>query len=248
MNAHALCIALVLTALWLAPAAIGPRSLAAAPPTAVPPADSRDQVGILASGKTFRGRLIAAEDGRLTFRVAGADRPALENVPIAQLVRWGHFVETSRGAQLLLADGGLLVGELVAIDHGWVSVRSDSLGEVVLPAGLVRTVLVHPPADSRRRDQLLAGLAPDAGHPDDGAAASRQPAGPAAKVQAGIGSASTMATSSKGPFSAGTMTRFRSRPTRGRSSSKPRASPPSDFMDQWLATVGRRAGKCWWSA
>jgi hypothetical protein len=177
MNAHALRIALVLTALWLAPAAIGRRSLAAAPPAAVPPADSRDQVGTLASGKTFRGQLIAAEEGRLTFRVAGGDRPASENVPIAQLVRWGQFVETSHGAQLLLADGGLLVGQLLAIDQGRVSVRSDSLGEVVLPAGLVRTVLVHPPADSRRRDQLLAGLAPDAGQADDADTATAPPAG-----------------------------------------------------------------------
>jgi NPCBM/NEW2 domain len=120
-------------------------------------AESSDQPGQLVSGKTFQGRLTAAAEGRLTFHMSG-ERAGSETIPTAQLVRWGQFVESTHGAQLLLADGGLLVGQLVSIDRGNVGIRSDLIGEVTLPAGTVRAVLIHPPADSHRRDQLASRL------------------------------------------------------------------------------------------
>jgi NPCBM/NEW2 domain-containing protein len=151
------CLRLVaVCALILAAMAIlSSRSFAAAPATT-----AQDQA-LLVSGRTFRGQLIAAEEARLTFRLTSGDRAGLETIPTAQLVRWGHFVETSRGAQLLLVDGSLLVGELATIDREQIMIRSDLLGEVTLPAGSVLAILVHPPADPHRRDQLAGRVVPE---------------------------------------------------------------------------------------
>ena len=59
---------------------------------------------------------------------------------------------------MLLADGGLLVGELHAIEHEKLLVDSDLLSRVTLPLAEVPAVLVHPPSDRHRRDQLVRRL------------------------------------------------------------------------------------------
>ncbi|HTU27652.1 MAG TPA: hypothetical protein VMF30_19735, partial [Pirellulales bacterium] len=121
-----------------------------------------------------------AERSNLQFRAAGAERgPANETVPAAALVRWGQFVETAAGPQLLLADGGLLVARPTAIDEGKLVVRSDLFGNVTLPAGAVAAILLHPPADRERRDQAIAAAlgTADANSPDGPPAADAAPAG-----------------------------------------------------------------------
>jgi hypothetical protein len=143
--------------LWFAAALLATAGAGAR--AAAPNADSPGRPAILASGKTLVGQLVAADaEGRLTFRVAGERASTNETVPAAQLVRWGQFVESGQGAQVLLADGGLLVAQLAAIDAGRLKVKSDLFGDVTLPAGTALAVLVHPPADAHRRDQLISRL------------------------------------------------------------------------------------------
>jgi hypothetical protein len=135
-------------------AAAGTVALAAAPT-----ADAQGRPAILASGKTFVGQFVAADaEGRLTFRSSGERGPLTETIPAEQLVRWGQFVESSHGAQILLADGGLLVAQLTAIDREKLTARSELFGDVALPAGAALAVIVHPPADPHRRDRLVARL------------------------------------------------------------------------------------------
>ncbi|HEY1785650.1 MAG TPA: hypothetical protein VGG30_08885, partial [Pirellulales bacterium] len=169
-------------ALWAASSALALAATAAAEP--------QGRSALLASGKTFVGELVAADaEGRLTFRATGQRGATTETVPAAQLVRWGQFVESSHGAQLLLADGGLLIAELTAIDREKLTVKSELFGDVTLPAPAVLAVLLHPPADPHRRDQLVGQMSGAAGgqNPADaGAESSRADASAAGTDRAGI--------------------------------------------------------------
>lgn len=143
---------------------------------AAPAAESPGRPANLTSGKTFTGQFVAADaEGRLTFRVFAERGPTTETVPAGQLVRWGQFVESSRGPQILLTDGGLLVAQLAAIDRGQLSLKSDLFGDVALPAGAVLAVLLHPPADPHRRDQLVSKLLASDSRADQGAIAPDNP-------------------------------------------------------------------------
>ncbi len=98
--------------------------------------------------------------------------PALRGVgrtrtlPAGDLVRWGDFVDKSLGAQVLLADGGLIVGDVREIDREKLLIDTDLLGRVRLPLAAVPAVLPHPPSDRHRRDQLVRRLLADDGETD----------------------------------------------------------------------------------
>jgi hypothetical protein len=85
-------------------------------------------------------------------------------LPLDQLVRWGALAETDRGAQLVLADGGLVVADVLGIDKQQLEVESELLGTVRFPLELLAGVLFQPPTDTARRDQLLGRLAQGADH------------------------------------------------------------------------------------
>lgn len=67
---------------------------------------------------------------------------------------------------MLLADGGLIVGDVREIDREKLLIDTDLLGRVRLPLAAVPAVLPHPPSDRHRRDQLVRRLLADDGETD----------------------------------------------------------------------------------
>ena len=119
---------------------------------------------ILADGETFRGALGGVGPGwTLRFDLAGA---VPRELPAADLIRWGEFVEKSAGPQVLLANGGLIVADVRQIDREKLALESDLLGSVALPLDVVPAVLFHPPSDRHRRDQLVRRLLSAGGESD----------------------------------------------------------------------------------
>jgi hypothetical protein len=96
---------------------------------------------------------VKAETGDVT---AGAD----------QFVRWGLPAEPRRGPQVLLSDGSLLVGDVVAIDGERLLLAADLWAEISLPIELVRGIVFWPPPDKLKRDRLLDRLANAEGQSD----------------------------------------------------------------------------------
>lgn len=87
------------------------------------------------------------------------------SIPKADIVAWGAPVEAER-AQLALADGSLLVADLLAIRDEKITVVSPSLGAVELPLTQLSVYLLHPPTDPWRRDALLERLVTEKGETD----------------------------------------------------------------------------------
>jgi hypothetical protein len=114
-------------------------------------------------GEPFRAVLKSASpDWKLQFE----SQDTIRELPAADLVRWGDFVEKSTGPQVLLADGSQIVGDVHEIDREKLLLDSDLLGRAALPLGTVTAVLLHPPSDRHRRDQLVRRLLSTGGEND----------------------------------------------------------------------------------
>jgi hypothetical protein len=124
----------------------------AAPPQAVP-----------VDGEPFPAQLVAVDaKWQLTFDSAGKPRI----LPAADLVAWGRCAEPGQGPILVLADGGLVSAEV--LDVGKESLRADSdlLGTLKLPLDAVAGLLLRPPGDRAKRDQILDRLLQARGESD----------------------------------------------------------------------------------
>lgn len=77
----------------------------------------------------------------------------LVTIADAKIVSWGVPLEADR-PQMVLADGGILVAEISAIDAEQASVVSPTFGGLKLPLAELATCLLHPPTDPWRRDAL----------------------------------------------------------------------------------------------
>jgi hypothetical protein len=86
--------------------------------------------------------------------------------PADQFVRWGLPAEPRRGPQVLLSDGSLLLGDVVAIDGERLLLAADLWAEISLPMELVRGIIFWPPPDELKRDRLLDRLADNARQSD----------------------------------------------------------------------------------
>jgi len=114
-------------------------------------------------GEPFVARLVAADaEWRLTFD----GEPGRRVVPAAEIVRWGQCAEVVRGPVLVLADGGLLTGEVHGVDKERLTADSDLFGLVELPLGLVAGVVFDLPADRHARDLLFDRVASATGESD----------------------------------------------------------------------------------
>lgn len=104
-------------------------------------------------GDPFAGRLGAADDRRMISFVAG---DGSRDLPAAGLVRWGELAEIERGPVVVLADGGLLVVDVLAADKEELRTESDVLGAIDhLPARLVAGIVFDLPVDRLQRRRLL---------------------------------------------------------------------------------------------
>ena len=114
-------------------------------------------------GEPFAGQLVGVDDQwRLTFRDNGQTR----QLPAEELVRWGTCVEPTEQPLLVLADGGLLVAEVLAIDAEKLTVESALFGRLTLPLETVAGVVFQLPPVAVQRDRLLDRVGSAEGHAD----------------------------------------------------------------------------------
>ncbi|REK09395.1 MAG: hypothetical protein DWQ37_18315 [Planctomycetota bacterium] len=104
-------------------------------------------------GESFRGRLAAADSATaLRFVVDDAKR----ELPLADLVTWGTFVEPAQGPVIVFPGRGLLAADGVQIVAETVHAESAIFGKIELPLDLVAGIVLRPPHDRAAGDKLLA--------------------------------------------------------------------------------------------
>lgn len=102
----------------------------------------------------FRG---VRDDGRLAFDANGEERLLASS----ELFAWGRYLDSDRGPQVLLADGGLLVGDVLEMTSDHLRIGDATglgqfvWGEARLPIPTVRGLLFRPPTESLERDLLV---------------------------------------------------------------------------------------------
>ena len=103
-------------------------------------------------GDPFPARVQAIDkDWQITFQAGGRQR-----VFAAQdLVGWGDYRDTCTHSQIVLAEGGLLVADVMQLSGESLVAYGDLCGQVTWPLSAVRGVLVDPPLEPLRRDRLL---------------------------------------------------------------------------------------------
>jgi len=110
-------------------------------------------------GEPFDSELIAADaQWQLTFKQ--------RTLPAAELVRWGAFVEPPRGPILQLADGGLLVADVLRADKERLAADSLLFGQIDFPLESLAGVVFQLPAGRRQRDAMLDRVARATGDSD----------------------------------------------------------------------------------
>lgn len=130
---------------------------------AAPWAQAELPLAVPVDGQPFRAELAAAGAGwQLNFNSGQKQR----TLPAAELVRWGTCAEPAGGPIVVLADGGLLVADVLRSEKERLWVDSDLFGLVEVPLERLAGVLFDPPAGRRRRDLLLDRLARATGQSD----------------------------------------------------------------------------------
>ncbi len=128
-----------------------------------PAAGAEAPPAVPAAGEPFQADLTGiAANWQITFGI-GAKQLAM---PAADLVCWGRCLEQGRGGALVLADGSLLMAEVVAADKERLTVNSDVLGTLKLPLEILSGIVFHLPSQPPDRDKLVDRLARAAGDAD----------------------------------------------------------------------------------
>ena len=108
----------------------------------------------------FEDQLVdVSADWTATFARQGAVGPN-------QLVHWGTYRDVSEGPQIVLADGSLLLADVLGMDRNELSIgldlskfgREPLWEDVRLPLDRLRGVLYQPPSPSADRDRMLDRL------------------------------------------------------------------------------------------
>lgn len=114
-----------------------------------------DALATPVDGRPFSAVLVRIADDGAVFRAAEGERV----LSAEALVDWGGMPDAERGAWIALADGSLLVGDVLAIDDKSLTL-GDATGlgrgwwpDVKLPLTLVRGVVLQPSADPLLRDK-----------------------------------------------------------------------------------------------
>ncbi len=116
-------------------------------------------------GERFSGRLLGVDaDWNVRLRVGDEER----QLPAADLVTYGALADpvvragsAAQGAHLVLADGGLLVADVLKTHDDKLKVYSFLFGEVDIPLERLSAVLFQPSSEPGRRDALLNNLLSD---------------------------------------------------------------------------------------
>jgi len=114
-------------------------------------------------GEPFAAELTTIDpQWQVTFGSGDERRP----LSAAELVRWGSCVDARRGPLVVLANGGILVAEVLEVDKDRLSADSDLFGLVELRLELLAGVVFSLPADRHDRDLLLDRVASATGDSD----------------------------------------------------------------------------------
>lgn len=108
-------------------------------------------------GPPLVAELIGSDEAwNLQFEADGEPREL--ELSAGEVVRWGKPAEPGDGGYLLLADGGLLVAEVIRADAERITVHSFLLGELTIPLDRVAAVVFQPPAGMANRDRFDLAL------------------------------------------------------------------------------------------
>ena len=106
-------------------------------------------------GAPFHAEVTAiAADWQITF--AAGQQP--RTMPAADLVAWGQCAEQGRAGGLVLADGGLVMADVVAADKEKLTADSESFGTLRLPLEALSGVVFRWPSGRQKRDALVDRL------------------------------------------------------------------------------------------
>ena len=108
----------------------------------------------MVDGTPRPARLVSADsDWQLTFAADDADKAISSTA--GDVIAWGAPHEFAAGDLILLADGGVIVADLVSADAGVVHADSRSCGALKIPTARVRSVLFRLPAAGIKRDKFI---------------------------------------------------------------------------------------------
>lgn len=119
---------------------------------------------VLLDGEPLEVRLVSLSENWVP-RLATAGGRSI-TLPAGELLIWGDYSDRETGPQILLADGSLLVADVLAITRTELTLASPLLEEITLPLTSVRGIVFQPPATPLDRDRLLDSLAGAGGNED----------------------------------------------------------------------------------
>lgn len=119
---------------------------------------------VRSNGRRSLCELTAVEEGG-RFRFSAID--GAHELTAAEFVRWGHPAEFGEGSLILLAGGGVIVGNVSAVTDDQLAFSSDFWEEQRIPLAAVHAVVFSPPGNRLQRNRLLDLLAASEGKDDE---------------------------------------------------------------------------------
>ncbi len=115
--------------------------------------------------ESFRGKLAALNASSVTFQ---SERQKRE-LALDDFLMWGAIVEppafsritANESVRFVLAGGGFFTADLMSADVDAVVVESLAIGSREIPLTQIAAILLPPPTDAERADELIAGLLKD---------------------------------------------------------------------------------------
>jgi hypothetical protein len=128
------------------------------------PSRAATPVARVVDDQPFAANLVAvSSDWQLTWKLPdGKNR----KTAAANLVCWGTWPGAGQGTLVVLAGGGNLYGELLALDREQLTLDSDVFGELKLPLELVAGLAPQPPSDLADRAELVRRIVTATGGAD----------------------------------------------------------------------------------
>ena len=125
---------------------------------------------ILADGKRIPATLVGID---AELKISLRETEVIRVLPLADLVMWGSYHDVERGPQIVLADGSVIVGDVLDLGAKEITIGDGTgLGRVLwnpssLPRVAVRGIIFQPPVDPLTRDKLLTDVRQFAGREDE---------------------------------------------------------------------------------
>lgn len=114
-------------------------------------ATNEGHLAAVLEGESFPARIASVDDNwNVTFDLGGNRRV----LPVQDLVHWGAYKDSYQGTQVLLANGSLLMAEVLEIADERIVVYGDLWGQANLPLSQVKGVVFNPPVAPLDRDRL----------------------------------------------------------------------------------------------